>query len=125
MLLRRSRMSSTPLLLARVDLDHVDVVAAGDADAVVADAAGRGRRPFFAVEALGEDARGGGLADAAGAGEEIGVGDAVALEGVGEGAGGRLLADEVGEGLRPIAPGEDGVVFLAAVGVCLAMIAAR
>ena len=58
---------------------------------------GVGRRALLAVEGLGEDAGGGGLADAAGAGEEIGVGDAVALQGVGQGAGDGLLADEIGK----------------------------
>ena len=94
-----------------VDLEHVHVLAGGDAAADVAHAAGRRRRAVFAVERLGEDAGRRGLADAAGAGEEVGVGDAVALEGVGQGAGDGFLADEVGEGLRPIAPGEDGVAF--------------
>ena len=94
-----------------VDLEHVHVLAGGDALADVAFAAGRGRRSLLAVERLGEDAGGRGLADAACSGEEIGVGDAVALEGVGQGAGDRLLADEVGEGLRPIAPRQDGVAL--------------
>src|SRR5262249_48977127 len=48
---------------------------------------------------------------AAGAGEEVGVGDAVAFQGVGQGAGDGFLADEVGEGLRPVAPRQDGVAF--------------
>ena len=70
---------------------------------------GVGVGPLLAVEGLGEDAGGGGLADAAGAGEQVGVGDAVAGEGVGQGPGDGLLADEVGERLRPVAAGEDGV----------------
>ena len=95
-----------------VDLEHVDVVAGGDAACRC-----RTRRrasavgPVDAVERLGQDAGGGGLADAAGAGEEVGVGDAIGLDGVGQGLGDRLLADEVGELLRPIAAGQDGVAF--------------
>ena len=50
------------------------------------------------------------LADAAGAGEQVGVGDAAGLDGVGQGLGDGLLADQVGELLRPVAPGEDGVL---------------
>src|SRR5438552_3696699 len=88
-----------------VDLEHVHVLAGGDAAAAVADAAGRDGRPLFAVERLGEDAGGGGFADAAGAGEEVGVGDAVAGDGVAEGLGDGLLPDQVAEQLRPVAAG--------------------
>ncbi len=65
--------------------------------------------PLVAVEGLGQDARGGGLADAARPGEQVGMGDAVAFQGVDQGLGHRFLADEVGELLRPIAAGQDGV----------------
>ncbi len=59
-----------------VDLDDVEVGAAGDLEAGRALVAGLGRRPALAVERLGEQAGGGGLADAADAGEEVGLGDA-------------------------------------------------
>ena len=80
-----------------VDLEHVDVVAGGDALADLALAAGRGRRAAFAVEALGENAGGGGLAHAAGAGEQIGVPDAVAGDGALQRLGDVLLADQLVE----------------------------
>src|SRR5262249_5973147 len=54
-----------------VDLQHVHVLAGGDAAADLAGVAGRGGRAVDAVEGLGEDAGGGGLADAAGAGEQV------------------------------------------------------
>ena len=92
-----------------VDFEDVDILAGGDAATGVADAAGFRCRAVDAVEGLGEDAGGRGLADAARAGEEVGVGDAVAFQGVREGLGGGFLADEVGEGLRTVASGEDGV----------------
>ena len=60
-----------------------------------------------AVQPLGDDPRGGGLADAAHAGQHEGMGDAVGREGVAQGAHHRLLPDQVGEGLRPVFPGED------------------
>ena len=39
------------------------------------------------------------------------MGDAIGLDGVDERPGDRFLADELGEVLRPIAPGQDGVAF--------------
>jgi hypothetical protein len=62
-----------------------------------------------AVEGLGEDARRRGLADAAGAGEEEGVGDAVLFDGVGQRLGDVLLADEVIELLGSPLAGQDQV----------------
>ena len=59
--------------------------------------------PCLAVERLGEDARDGGLADAARAGEEIGVVEPVALERVGQGPDDVLLARQLGEGARTAA----------------------
>ena len=122
-ILYRARVVWVPMLLRKtgvvhavvagaVDLDDVHVVAGRDAAADFAFVAGSGRRPLFAVEGLGEDASGGGLADAAGAGEQVSVSDAVALKGVYEGAGGGFLADQVREGLRSITTGQDGVGFV-------------
>jgi hypothetical protein len=51
-------------------------------------------RPEVAVERLGEERGGGGLAGALGADEEVGVADAVLLQCAGEGGCGFLLADE-------------------------------
>src|SRR5262249_21315250 len=56
----------------------------------------------LAVERLGEDARGRGLADAAGAGEEVGVRDASRLDRPRQHLAHVVLADEVGEHLRPV-----------------------
>ena len=70
---------------------------------------GVGVGPELAIEGLGQDARRRRLADAAGAGEQIGVPDAVGGDGVGQGPGDVLLADQLVEGLRPIAPGHDDI----------------
>ena len=61
------------------------------------------------VERAGEDAGGGGLADAAHAGEHVGLRDAAAVEGVGERPDHRLLADQIGEALRPVFAGKHPV----------------
>ena len=61
------------------------------------------------VEGAGEDAGGGRLADAAHAGEHVGLRDAAGAEGVGQRADHRLLADEVGEALRAVFAGEHPV----------------
>ncbi len=62
-----------------------------------------------AVERAGDDARGGGLAHAAHAGEHEGMGDAAGGEGVGQRAHQRLLPDQAGEvaGAGICAPGPD------------------
>ncbi len=94
-----------------VHLDDVDVAALHDGGAVFAhlvhvdggliDLAGD-----RIVERAGEDARRRGLADAAHAGEHIGLRDTPAVESVGEGAHHRLLADEIDEALRPVLAGK-------------------
>ena len=65
----------------------------------VAFAAWLSGRPFFAVEAARQNARGGGFADAADAGEEEGMRDPSALQGLAERARDVLLADQFGEAL--------------------------
>ena len=55
------------------------------------------RRGQLIIEGAGQNARGRGLADAAHAGQQIGLMDAVEVEGVFQRAHHRLLADEVGE----------------------------
>ena len=82
-----------------VDLRDVDRGAGGDLHAGLADAAGGGGGAVDAVEGLGEQAGGGGLAHAAGAAEQVGVGDPVELDGVGDRADDVLLAGHVVEGL--------------------------
>ena len=55
-----------------------------------------------AVESLGEDARAGGLADAARAGEQVGVRDAAGLDRARQHLRDVVLADQVREDLRPV-----------------------
>ena len=55
-----------------------------------------------AVEGAGQDARGGGLAGAARAGEEVGVADAVVADRVPERGRDVVLADQLREFLRPV-----------------------
>ena len=71
----------------------------GHGFAGVADSAGLGRRAFFAVERLGQDAGRAGLAAAPGAGKKVGVGDTARFEGLFEGCGDKLLSRELLEGL--------------------------
>ena len=97
-----------------VHLQHVDVAALGDPDAVRALAAGLGRRLTAAVRAdaverPGDDPRGGGLADAANPGQEEGVRDAAGAQRIGQRADQRLLADQLGQALRPVGPRQDPV----------------
>ena len=61
------------------------------------------------VEGPGQQARRGGLADAADAGEHEGVGDTPRSECVGQGPDHALLTDQVFEGLRPVLSSDDGV----------------
>ena len=97
-----------------VHLHHVRVAVGKDGDAVGANAAGIGGGAAVAigadaVERAGDDACGGGLADASDAGEHPGVGDSVLREGVAEDADHRLLADQVGEGGGTILACQDAV----------------
>ena len=97
-----------------VHLDHVDMAAFHDGGVVLAllvhvdgrlvDLAGDG-----IVQRPRKDAGGRRLADAADAGEHVGLGDAAGAEGVGQRADHRLLADEVGEGVRTVLPRQDPV----------------
>ena len=80
-----------------VDLAHVHVDAFGDLTAHRAGVVRLGGRTLDAVQRLGQDARGGGLADAADAGEEIGVMDAVVLDRVVQRPDRGLLTDDVVE----------------------------
>ncbi len=89
-----------------VDLEHVDVASFGNLDAGVALAARLGRGPLHAVECAGQDARAGGLAAPARAGEHERVGNPPALERVPEGLRDSLLAEHVVETLGPPLAGE-------------------
>jgi len=96
-----------------VDLDHVHRPPGGDLAARAALVAGFVPRPVLsrarAVDRLGEDPRHRGLPDAAGSGEEVGVGGAAGPQGVAEGARDRLLAGDLGETLRAPLQCEDQV----------------
>ncbi len=56
------------------------------------------------VERARQQAGGGGFADAADAGQHVGVRDAAQRERIGDGAHHRFLADQVGEGPRAVFP---------------------
>src|SRR3989442_175085 len=92
-------------------------LAQADAPEVVAPAAGTGVaglgcRLRLAVEGLGEQARRGGLADAARAGEEEGMRHAACGDRSLERAGHVILPDHIRESLRPKPPGEHLVCHL-------------
>ena len=80
-----------------VDLQQVDVAAGVDRQAGLAFAAGFGAGPALAIQALGEDPGDGGLADAAGAGEQERVVDAAGFQRIGQRAHHVFLADQFGE----------------------------
>ena len=86
-----------------VELEEVEEPAGRDADAVLAHTARVAvGREVEAVEGLGEDARGRGLARTAGAGEEVRVPDALVAHRVAERGDDVLLAHQLGEPLRPV-----------------------
>ena len=95
------------MLVAGVDLDHVHVAAVGDLEAGVAVAAGVGGRPLLAVQRARQDPRRGGLADAARAGEDERLRDALGGDRVAQRLRDAALADDVIEPLRPPFAGED------------------
>lgn len=92
-----------------VDFQDIQTAALGDLLADVLVGVEIDARALGAVEGLGEDARGGGFADPAGADKEKGVGEATLGDGVGEGFDNVFLADEFREGTGAIFPGEDEV----------------
>ena len=107
-------MSSTPVREAA----SISITSTWRSSAIarqlLADAAGIDGRAALAVgpdavEGAGEDAGGGGLADAAHAGEHEGMGDAAGGDGVGQGAHHRLLADQGGEVDGPVFAREDAI----------------
>ena len=78
-----------------VDLDHVDEAPLVHVHAAAALAAGIRADSALAVQALGQDARDGGFADAAGAGEQERVVQAVLVQPVDQGLRDVLLADQL------------------------------
>ena len=94
-----------------VDFQYVERTALGDLLTVVALVARFGRRTFHTVQCLGEDARGGSLADAARADEEVGVGQPVLFDGVLQRGGDMLLSNHVVELLWPPFAGQHLVLL--------------
>ena len=92
-----------------VELEDVDVAPFLDLAAGAALPAGLVGGPVLAVEGHGEDARAGGLADAAGAGEEDGVRHASGVDRVAHGPRDVFLSRQIVEGLRAPFSGEDDV----------------
>ena len=101
-----------PAVRGGVDLDDVDVGALADRDALVADAARLGRGALLAVDHLGQDARGRGLARSARAAEQERVGQPALADRARERAHDVILAEELGRRLRPVAPVERLVLLL-------------
>ena len=87
-----------------VDLDHVQVGALTDRNALRAHPTGLGRGPVLAIDHLGQDPRGGGLARAARAAEQERVVKSTFADGARERPNDVLLPQHVGRSLRPIPP---------------------
>ena len=90
-----------------IDLDQVDEATRVEFLAAAALPARLGANARLAVECLGEDARDGGLADAARTREEVGVVQAALLERVDQRLDHVLLADQFGEAARAPLAGQD------------------
>ena len=90
----------------RVDLHHVEVCAVTDGHALIATAARLRGRPGRAVDHLGQDPSGRGLAGSAGATEQEGVVETAVADGAGERTHDVILAEDLGRSLRPIPPVE-------------------
>ena len=69
-------------------------------------------RAAFTIQAFGENAGDGGLAGAARAAKQVGVRNALLLDGIGERLRDVFLADDLGETLGPVFPGYDFVRHL-------------
>ncbi len=90
-----------------VNFEHIERAAFGDFPATRVVVVESHCRSSGGVEALGKDARDGGLARAARPAKQVGVGDAVLLDGVGQGLGDVFLSHHLAEPLRAILPGYD------------------
>ena len=86
-----------------VELDDIERGPRRDRGARLADTAGRWRRPFGAVDGLGEDPCDRRLARPARTGEQVGVVEPVLGDRVGERADHRALTDDIGERAGPVA----------------------
>ena len=83
----------------RVHFQQVDTAALGNLQAGRALAAGLGTDPGFTVETLGQNAGDGGLAHTAGTGEQVGVVQAIVVQGVDQRLQYMLLADHLAKAL--------------------------
>jgi hypothetical protein len=83
-----------------VDFNDVEGRTGSDFLAGIADATGFGCGAVHAVQRFGQDTCGGGFADAASAGKNVGVGDAIVLNGVGQSVGDVFLSNKIFESLR-------------------------
>ena len=92
-----------------VNFDHIHGISRANFRARVAHSARFGYRLVrgAAIQRHGQDARDGGLADAAMAAENVAVGGASLLDGVLQGAGNVLLPDDLGEFLRTVFAGQN------------------
>ena len=92
---RSSRTSSTPVLeapsISKTSIPWPAVISVQEGHSLQ----GWWREALFAVEGLGQDAGGGGLADSAGAGEEEGVMDPAGSDGICQRLADMLLPDQV------------------------------
>jgi hypothetical protein len=82
-----------------VNFNNIQSVAFGDGTAHGTGIAGFALAVGQAVDGFGQNAGGAGLASAARAAEEVGVGDATAAEGIAQGLRNRLLANDLSQGL--------------------------
>ena len=90
-----------------VDLEHVETVAGRNFTARVALAAGSFGRPVHAIERLGKNARGRGLAHPARADEEVSVGQPPVLDRIAQRPHHGVLTEDLLEQLRTVFAGED------------------
>ena len=88
----------------RVDLDHVQVLALADGDALRADPARLGRRAVLAVDHLRQDPGGGRLARPSGPAEQERVMQAVLTDGAGQCPDDVFLPQHLARCLRPVPP---------------------
>ena len=92
-----------------VDLVDVEGASLVDLRATGTLVARRGRGSVEAIQGLGQDARGAGLAHAADPGEQVAMGDAAALDSVGEHTGDVLLPHHVRKALGTPLTGQDEI----------------
>ena len=101
-----------------VNFDDIERVAGGNFAAGIAGAVRFGGGALNAIQRLGENERGGSLADAADTGKNVRVSDAVRIDGVGESSGDVLLADNFAESLRAIFSGDNFISHLGSTAFC-------